>query len=248
MKFKNPDILKDGEEVIGSGQDTLGYHVFIRCVDGSERSILITEEDLDEPIIGMSGWLQMVVKSLPELPEARRNRYQAVYKLSEYDSGVLTSTPEISDYFDDLVEYCGDGKSACNWLMGSWMAALKRDGLEVKECPIPTASLGELVNLINSNILTHNLAKQIFEKMWEEKLTPKEIIYKYDMVQKQDSGELEKIIEKIIIEDQKALEEYRNGKVAIIGHFVGKVMRETKGKSNPKTVNELVKIKLEMMK
>lgn len=247
MKFKDPNFLKDGESVVMSGEDAHRTWVCIRRSDGSLRYVNVTPEDMMKPLPSMPGYIAWIRASMPELPQARRERYQSDFGLSVYDSQVLTSGPEISDYFDELVEYCGDGKAACNWVMGSWMALLKRDGLEIKECPVSSENLGELINLVMNGILTHNLAKQILEKMWEEKLGAKEIIQKYDMVQKQDSGELEKIVDKVISEDNKAVEEFKKGKLAIIGHFVGKVMKETKGKANPKIVNEMVKIKLESM-
>lgn len=248
MKIIKPGLIFDNERIVGGGQTSDRFYLCLESNNGFQRTVTVIREDLDQPMMGMPGYIERIKASLPELPEAKRQRYQSVYGLSVYDSQVMASDPETAQYFDAVIEYCGDGKSACNWVMGSWMALLKRDGITLKECPVSAENLGELINLINTNIITHNLAKQIFEKMWNEKLNPREVIEKYDMVQKQDSGGLEILIDSIIAADTKALEEYRKGKEAIVGHFVGKVMKETKGKSNPKIVNEIVKSKLLALK
>ena len=241
-------ILKPGERWLVRGQTGDVIFVVVEDESGNRRTIETHYSDYDIPEFGMPGYLEHIKSTMPELPEDRRARYQSEFKLSNYDSEVITADKATADYFDSVVESCGDSKAACNWVMGAWMSLLNRDSISPSECPISAESLAELINLIGANVISHNLAKQIFEKMWDEKKNPREIIEKYDMVQKQDSGELEKMVEALILADQKALDEYRKGKQAIIGHFVGKTMKETKGKANPKIVNEIVKSKLESLK
>jgi aspartyl-tRNA(Asn)/glutamyl-tRNA(Gln) amidotransferase subunit B len=189
-------------------------------------------------------WLHQVRSSLPELPQDRRDRFVNEYGLRVYDAEVLTSTRSTGDYFEEAVKVSGDGKATANWVVGDLMGLLKAGGREITECPVSAKSLGELVSLIHKGELTRKLAKEILPKMFETGDSPREIIEREGLRQISDTAALEKIIDAVLANNTKQVEQYRSGKSTVIGFLVGQVMKASRGQANPGVVNELLKTKL----
>jgi aspartyl-tRNA(Asn)/glutamyl-tRNA(Gln) amidotransferase subunit B len=189
-------------------------------------------------------WRDRVRASMPELPAQKRARFVADYGLREYDAQVLTSTRELSEYFEKAAGTSGDPRGAANWVMGDLLGALKAEGKEIAESPVSAAHLGELLALIAKGEISGKLAKDIFSKMFASGDAPGPIIEREGLKQISDAGTLERIVGEILAANPKQVEQYKGGKTSVFGFFVGQVMKATRGQANPALVNQLLKDKL----
>ena len=194
------------------------------------------------PLSFTDEFVEGIRKTLPELPDIRRKRFVEDFGLSPYDAGILVSEKETADFFE-IASKNSNSKLVCNWIVGELFSILNKDSKTIQESPVTPENIGKLINLIDDGTITGRIAKDVFEIMIDSGDDPVSIVDSNDMRQVSDEGELDGIIEKIIQSnpDQvKSLEEKPN----LMGWFVGQVMQETKGKANPKTVNELLNKKL----
>ncbi|MGD2055201.1 MAG: Asp-tRNA(Asn)/Glu-tRNA(Gln) amidotransferase subunit GatB [Gammaproteobacteria bacterium] len=192
--------------------------------------------DLDQ------AYLEKLALSLPELPEAKRQRFMAEYGLSVYDAGVLTASRELGDFFEATVEASGGlGKLSANWVMGELSGALNREGLEITAAPVTAGALGGLLRRIEDGTISGKIAKQVFESLWQGAGSADEIIEQQGLRQISDSAAIEGVIREVLQNNPRQLEQYRNGQEKLFGFFVGQVMKATQGKANPKQVNELLR-------
>jgi len=194
------------------------------------------------PLTFTNEFVDELKKTLPELPDIRKKRFIEDYDLSSYDSNILVSEKETADYFEAAAEN-SNPKLVCNWVIGELFSVLNKINKTIEDCPIKAEDLGELVNLIDNETITGRIAKDVFEIMLDTGENPASIVDANNMKQVNDLSEIESVIDKIIENnpDQvNALSEKPN----LIGWFVGQVMKETQGKANPKTVNEILGKKL----
>ena len=194
------------------------------------------------PLTFTNEFVDEIKKTLPELPDIRKKRFIEDYDLSSYDSNILVSEKETADYFEAAAEN-SNPKLVCNWVIGELFSVLNKINKTIEDCPIKAEDLGELVNLIDNETITGRIAKDVFEIMLDTGENPASIVDANNMKQVNDLSEIESVIDKIIENnpDQvNALSEKPN----LIGWFVGQVMKETQGKANPKTVNEILGKKL----
>ena len=194
------------------------------------------------PLTFTDEFIEGIRKTLPELPDIRRKRLVEDFDLSPYDAGILVSDKETADFFE-IASKDSNSKLVCNWIVGELFSTLNKSNKTIQESPVTPENLGKLINLIDDGTITGRIAKDVFEIMIESGDNPVSIVDSNDMRQVSDEGELESIIEKIIQSnpDQvKSLEEKPN----LMGWFVGQVMKETQGKANPISVNELLNKKL----
>ena len=194
------------------------------------------------PLRVSEAWLEQIRATVPELPADKRARFIESYGLREYDAQVLTSTREISDYFEKAAKASGDPRMAANWVTGDLLGALK--GGEITESPVSPEHLGELVAFIAKGEISGKMAKDIFAKMFESGDSAAAIIDREGLRQISDTGALEKIVDEVITASPKQVEQYKSGKTGVIGYLVGQVMKASKGQANPAAVNELLKAKL----
>ena len=209
--------------------------------------------------------LEQVRATLPELPQAKHARYTSKYALSAYDANILTASREVADFFEatlrmpppaplsvvaggieggveGLVEM--EAKLAANWLIGEVIPQLKRDGLELAQCPITPQQLGGMLNCIIDSIISNSGAKEVFKTMWVEGGEADAIIEAKGLKQVSDSSAIEKIVDEIIAANADKVAEYRSGKDKLFGFFVGLAMKASQGKANPAQLNEVLKKKL----
>jgi aspartyl-tRNA(Asn)/glutamyl-tRNA(Gln) amidotransferase subunit B len=196
------------------------------------------------PVEVSDKWKNKLSNSLPELPDKRFERFIRDYNLPEYDVDIITDTREMADYYEEIVKETTDFKAASNWLMGEILFYLKENKITIKEFPIDAKFIGELIELINSDVISGKIAKEIFPEMINSGKSPKTIVQEKNLIQITDNSELEMIIENILEVHPKQVKEFKNGKEKVLGFLVGKVMRDTRGKANPRLVNELMKKKL----
>jgi aspartyl-tRNA(Asn)/glutamyl-tRNA(Gln) amidotransferase subunit B len=193
-----------------------------------------------------AAFIEAVRAELPELPDAKKQRFVEQHGLSDYDAAVLTATRELADYYEAAVTASGgQGKQAANWVMGELSGALNRDDRDIADSPVSAEALGELLQKIDDGTLSGKLAKQVFEAMWNGEGSADEVIEKKGLKQISDVSAIEGIIDEVLASSPKQIEQYRGGQSKLLGYFVGQVMKATQGKANPGQVNELLKKKLD---
>jgi len=196
------------------------------------------------PLVIDDRWIEEVKNSLPELPDRKKERFISEYGLPEYDAGVLTSAVEIAGYFEACVKEFDSPKQVSNWVMGALLGLLNTEGKTIEESPVSSSNLARLLKLIDQNVISGKIAKTVFEEMAKTGKSPEEIVKEKDLVQVTDESALENMITKLIESCPKEVADYKAGKTKVVGFFVGRVMKETKGKANPEIVNRILKEKL----
>jgi aspartyl-tRNA(Asn)/glutamyl-tRNA(Gln) amidotransferase subunit B len=243
---RQAQILDQGDKVI---QETRLYD----SDKGVTRSMRSKEEAHDyryfpEPdlvrIAINEEWLERARKSIPELPEQKRQRFVTEHDIPEYDAGVLTASQSMANYYEECVALHPHPKTISNWIMGDLSRELKNDDREIEDCPVPPAVLVGLLQLIDKGTISGKMAKTVFEEMYQTGKPAEEIVQDKGMAQISDSSAIDKLIDEVLANSPKQLESYRNGKETIIGYFVGQVMKASKGQANPAVVNQLLKEKL----
>ncbi|MDF1589303.1 MAG: Asp-tRNA(Asn)/Glu-tRNA(Gln) amidotransferase subunit GatB [Gammaproteobacteria bacterium] len=199
------------------------------------------------PVVLEPELIEEIRASLPELPNAKRDRFVSDMSLSLYDASVLTSSRELANYFEAVLVASNnqDPKQCANWIITQLSGALNKAGLDITETPISAEQLGGLLVRISDNTISGKIAKQIFDALWNgEGDDTDSIIEAKGLKQVTDSAAIETLIDEVIANNQAQLEQYRAGKEQLFGFFVGQVMKMSKGKANPAQVNELLKAKL----
>jgi aspartyl-tRNA(Asn)/glutamyl-tRNA(Gln) amidotransferase subunit B len=238
------DILEGGGEVV---QETRLYDA-----DRNETRSMRSKEEANDyryfpdpdllPLEIEQAFIDEVATTLPELPDARRDRFMSDYGLSRYDAGVLTSSREMADFFEQTVEAGGgEGKLSANWVMGELAGQLNKEGREIGASPVSPALLGSLLRRISDGTISGKIAKQVFEAMWAGEGDADTIIERKGLKQITDSGAIEKIVRDILAANPGQVEQYRGGQDKLLGFFVGQVMKATQGKANPGEVNKILK-------
>jgi aspartyl-tRNA(Asn)/glutamyl-tRNA(Gln) amidotransferase subunit B len=185
-------------------------------------------------------WKEAIRASLPELPDARKERYINQYGLSSYDAGVLTASKAISDFYDQTVESGADPKLAANWITSDLMGYLNNEGKEITDVPITPKHMAEMIQLLTKGTISSKIAKNVLKEMLETGDMPEKIVKDKGWVQISDENELRAIVAKIVAENEESVQAYKNGKDRALGYLVGQVMKATKGKANPQLVNQLI--------
>jgi aspartyl-tRNA(Asn)/glutamyl-tRNA(Gln) amidotransferase subunit B len=239
-------VLEGGEEVV---QETRlwdvdqGITIPMRGKEEAHDYRYFPDPDL-LPLRIDEQWVEGIRKSLPELPKEKKERFIKQYGISEYDAKILTISKSSSAYYEETLNLFDEPKTVSNWMMGDLSRELKRDEREIDQCPVTPRHLAEMLSMIKDGTISGKIAKDVFEEMYRTGEHPERIVRDKGWIQILDEGEIEKAIEKTMGANPKQVEDYRKGKEKIFGFFVGEVMKQTKGKANPKLVNELLKKKL----
>lgn len=200
------------------------------------------EPDLP-PLVLTDEYIRQVAEELPELPDAKKARFVEKLGLTRYDAMVICENREVADFFEKAAAG-HDAKKVANWLMGDFFAMLKRKNLTIEESPVSAESLGRLVNLIEKDVISGKIAKDVFEIMSETGENPEKIVEEKGLKQVTDTGAIEAIVDKVIADNPDKVNAYKGGKVGLMGWFVGQVIKESRGKANPQVVNRLLAAKL----
>jgi aspartyl-tRNA(Asn)/glutamyl-tRNA(Gln) amidotransferase subunit B len=188
-------------------------------------------------------WIERVRAAMPELPDARTERYVKEFGLSPYDARVLVAEKETAVYFEEVAKG-RDAKLAANWVTSDLFGALNKLGVGIEESPVPADALGELIDLIADGTISGKIAKDVFAAMLESGARPKRIVEEKGLRQVTDTGAIEASIDAVLAANQDKVAEYRAGKDKLFGFFVGQIMKATQGKANPGLLNDLLKKKL----
>ena len=238
------DILEGGGKVV---QETRLYDA-----DKNETRPMRSKEEANDyryfpdpdllPVELDEAFINSVAETLPELPDAKQQRFVQQYGLSNNDAGVLTASREMADYYEQTVEAsAGEGKLSANWVSGELSGQLNKEGVDISESPVSPQQLGGMLKRIQDGTISGKIAKQVFEAMWAGEGDADAIIDRKGLKQITDSGAIEKIIRDILDNNSKQVEQYRAGQEKLLGFFVGQVMKATQGKANPGEVNKLLK-------
>ena len=229
-------------------QQTLGFNV-----NTSEIKVLREKSNASDyryfpepnlpPLVVEQELIDRLAKDLPELPDKKRERFISTYNISNYDANFLITSRPLADYFEEAVKfYKGkDVKKIVNWIMVELSCFLKGASIPIEKNPISPRNLSELVNAIEKGILSGRMAKEVFEKMFDEKKTVDTLIEEMGLRQINDRDEIKKIIQEVLKKHSVEVEKYRNGHNKLFGFFVGQVMKASKGQANPALVNTLLR-------
>lgn len=240
-------LLEKGQAII---QETRGWN----SVNGTTESMREKEQAHDyryfpepdlPPLVLTPAFLERVASSMPELPDATRQRFIESFSLSLYDADVLTSSRELADYFEGVTRACENPKTAANWVMNELLGRLNAAGLEVDKSPVSREHLGTLIRLVESGQISGKIAKGVFEEMFQTSRSPEKIIQEKNLTQVSDVGQLQTAVQRVVDANPAEVAAYRGGKTKLLGFFVGQVMKETKGQGNPGMINDLVRKALE---
>ena len=195
------------------------------------------------PLILDDDWIEGLKNSIPELPDQKKERLINEYSLSSYDADIIVSDKATSEYFEDVVK-SRNPKLVTTWVTSELFSVLNKKNLSIVDSPISSEQLGELIDNIENGKISNRQAKDVFEEMYESGRDAKEIIDQKGLMQISDIGEIEHLVDKVINSNSQNVEKYKNGKDKLFGFFIGEAMKLSKGKANPKILNDLFKKKL----
>ena len=241
------DVIESGGQVV---QETRLYDPD----DDATRTMRTKEEANDYryfpdpdllPVKIETELLEELQATMPELPDVKQHRFCEEFGLSNEDAAQLTSSRDMAEYFEQAVKKVnGQAKTVANWILHELSAALNQNNISISQSPIDSERFSQLIARIADNTISGKIAKDVFQEMWSSNKTADQIIEEKGLQQISDVGELEAIVDQVIKDNPQQVEQYLSGKDKVFGFFVGKVMKETKGKANPKQVNDLLKQKL----
>lgn len=196
------------------------------------------------PVVIDDSFIEAVRKTLPELPDAKRQRFQEQYGLSEYDAMVLSADLDTGNYFEEVAAACEDAKLSANWVMGDLQAYLNKEELPIAQSIISAEALAGIISRIKDNTISSKIAKTVFESMLAGEGDADSIIESKGLKQVTDTGAIETMVDEVIANNPTQVQQYKDGKEQVIGFFVGQVMKASQGKANPGQVNQMLKEKL----
>ncbi len=240
-------VVEDGRELVQETRlwdEAKGVTVPMRGKEEAHDYRYFPDPDL-LPLVIDEGWIEEIRSTLPELPDEKRARFIEVYGIPLYDAQVLTSSRSLADYFEACVEHFSKPKTVSNWVMGSILATLKAENKTIEESPVSPERLAELLRLVDSGVISGKIAKTVFDEMVSSGKPPEAIVQEKGLVQVTDADAITEVIEQVLSDHAKEVSDYRGGKTKLFGFFVGQVMKATRGKANPKMVNEILKSLLE---
>ncbi len=253
------EVLKEGGTIV---QETRlwdaekGITVSMRTKEYAHDYRYFPEPDL-LPLVVNDEWIEKLKKGLPELPDAKRERFVMEYSLPEYDAALLTSSKSLANYYEECISlYTSEikphenifkerAKTVSNWIMVDLLRLLKTNGKEIEECPIRPHHIAGMLRLIDNGTISGKIAKMVFEEMYKTGRNADTIVTEKGLVQVTDEAEILRVIDEVLQENPNQVEEYRKGKDKLFGFFVGQIMKRSAGKANPAMVNELLRKRLE---
>jgi len=240
-------VLQDGNEVV---QETRlwdpdkGITATMRGKEEAHDYRYFPDPDL-LPLVIDKEWIEEIRASLPELPDAKRQRFISDHGLPSDDARLLTSSRAMADYFEDCAKLFPEPKAVCNWVVGPLLAKLNEEKRTIEQSPVPADRLAELLKLIDSGVISGKIAKTVFEEMASTGKDPQRVIQEKGLVQITDENEIAEVVKQVLADHGKEVSDYKAGKTKLFGFFVGQAMKATRGKANPKLVNDILREALE---
>ncbi|MFN2366432.1 MAG: Asp-tRNA(Asn)/Glu-tRNA(Gln) amidotransferase subunit GatB [Desulfurivibrionaceae bacterium] len=235
------DLLLDGGKVI---QQTLLWDP-----DAGRTSPMRSKEEAHDyryfpdpdliPVEISEEWIAKAEKEQPELPDQRKKRFMAELELPAYDAVILTGDRELADYFETSLSQYRDAKKLSNWIMTELIRELRDREMEITSCPVTPVNLARLLGLIEAGTISGKIAKTVFQEMLASGKDPDAVVKEKNLIQISDEGEILKLVREIVAANPEQVKQFKEGKSKVMGFFVGQLMKETKGKANPKMANQL---------
>ncbi|KAA3616473.1 MAG: Asp-tRNA(Asn)/Glu-tRNA(Gln) amidotransferase subunit GatB [Calditrichaeota bacterium] len=197
------------------------------------------------PVLVSDEWRNSIAESLPELPEARKNRFMAEFKLPEYDATVITEEKELADYFEKAALTSKDPKITSNWIMGDVSRILNDGKITISEFSVPPKGLAELINLVADGTISQKIGKQVLDEILATGASAQKIVEDKGLVQISDVSAIESLVDGVLATHPDEFARFKNGEMKLMGFLVGQIMRASKGKVNPKIANEILRKKIE---
>jgi aspartyl-tRNA(Asn)/glutamyl-tRNA(Gln) amidotransferase subunit B len=244
--MRHIQALEEGEPLIQETRtwdENKGITLSMRTKEEAHDYRYFPDPDL-VPVIISREWVEEIRRNLPELPQARKERFMREYGLPAYDASIITSSKALAEYFDACVALYPEAKTVSNWLMGDLIRSLNAEDQDIRDCRIRPEMLVEMLRLIDNKTISGKIAKTVFEEMFQSGKKPADIVKEKGLVQITDQGEIEAMVDQVIEANPKSVEDFKSGKEKAIGFLVGQVMKLSKGKANPNMVNELLRKKL----
>ena len=256
FKYINAAIIYEANrqiELLESG-GSVDQETRLYDINSNETRSMRSKEDAHDyryfpdpdllPLVLDKEWIETIKKNIPELPDEKKERFIKDYSLSNYDAEVIVSDKATSEYYETVVKG-RTPKLVTTWVTGELFSVLNKKNVSIQDSPVSEEMMGELIDNIENGKISNRLAKDIFEDMCETGKDPNKIIQEKGLSQISDEGEIEKLVDEVLNNNPDNIEKYRNGKTKLLGFFVGEVMKLSKGKANPSTLNKLLKKKLD---
>ena len=236
------DLLERGEEIKQATlrwDDVANKTLVMRSKEDAHDYRYFPDPDLVQMEIDDT-WIESIRSTIPELPDERKNRYMAELGLPSYDAEVLTASKNVADYFEQAVATGAEAKAASNWITNDFLRYLNQNNLDIRDAKVQPAQLAAMIKMIDGGKISLKIAKDVFKDMLETGKDPDKIVEEKGLVQISDEGEIAKVVDEVVANNPKSVEDYRAGKEKALGALVGQVMKATKGKANPAVVNKLI--------
>lgn len=237
------ELIEDGGTVIQETRrwdDSKGYSYAMRSKEDAQDYKYFPDPDLP-PVQLTDEYVNNIRESLPELPEAKKERYMSEFGLSEYDTSMICSSVSYVSLFERTVEITKNPKDSANWIMGELMKMLNDTQTLPENMAFDKDSLGEIINMLNGNKISRDSAKKVFKAVFEENVNPAEYVKANNMEMVSDTGAIKPIVEEVIANNPKAVAEYKEGKEKAIGFLIGQAMRALRGKAPASEVTKILK-------
>jgi len=236
------DLLEAGEAVVQETRrwdDNRGCSYAMRSKEDAQDYRYFPDPDL-VPVHVSDEMLDDIRAEQPEFRKEKMERYKREFDIPEYDIKIITESKQMADLFEETAALCGQPKKVSNWLMGETMRLLKERNADAADIRFSPSHLAKLIFLVDSREVTGAVAKEVFEKMFDEGIDPEEYVEKHGLKTVNDEGALRETVKKVIAENPKSVEDYRNGKQKAIGFLVGQTMKAMRGKADPGVVNQIL--------
>lgn len=236
------DLIESGQKVVQETRrwdDTKEYSYAMRSKEDAQDYRYFPEPDL-VPITISDEWLDEIRSRQPELRTEKLERYKKEFNIPEYDAGIITSNKKLADIFEETTAICNNPKKVSNWLMVETMRLLKEHDMEPEQITFSPENLAKLIQLTEARAVNSSVAKEVFEKIFEENIDPEKYVEENGLKTVSDDGALRSTIEKVIAENPQSVEDYKSGKKKAIGFLVGQTMKAMQGKADPGMVNQIL--------
>ena len=236
------EAVEAGEKIVQETRrwdDETETSISMRSKENAQDYRYFPEPDL-APIVLSDEYIENLRSTLPELPDVKYKRYIEECKLPEYDANLLTASKDLAVFFDETVALGATPKTVSNWILGEISKVLNEESLSIKELNITSKQLAELIKEIEKGTISNTAAKKVFDEVLETGKEVADIIKEKGLAQVNDESEIKKIVEEVLSQNQKSIDDYKNGKTNALGFLVGQVMKASKGKANPQIINKLI--------
>ena len=237
------DLIEAGEKVVQETRrwdDTKEYSYPMRSKEDAQDYRYFPDPDL-VPVQISDEWMEEIRSRQPEFRDEKKIRYKEEYDIPDYDIDIITNTKKMADLFEETIALGANPKKVSNWLMGETMRLMKGHSIDTDELSFSAEHLAKLIQMVDAKAINSNVAKEVFEKIFTDDIEPESYVKEHGLATVNDEGALRKVVEEVIANNPKAIEDFRGGKEKALGALVGQTMKAMKGKADPASVNQMLR-------